>query len=111
MKKILSGNIVLLIVGLLLVRSAIAQQATPPNGVILFTDDQGYRDVGCYGAKGCATSHIDQMAREGMRFTHFYVAQAVCGASRAALLTGCYPNRIGLLGAPNHKAQHGIHPD
>lgn len=83
----------------------------PPNVVIIFTDDQGYADVGCFGARGFETPHLDRMAREGMRFTSFYVAQAVCGASRAALLTGCYPNRIGMLGAPNHRATHGIHPD
>ena len=82
-----------------------------PNIVIVFTDDQGYADVGCFGAEGYETPHLDRMAQEGRRFTNFYVAQAVCGASRAALLTGCYPNRIGMLGAPSHKAKHGINPD
>jgi arylsulfatase A-like enzyme len=79
--------------------------------VLVFTDDQGYADVGCYGAQGFSTPHLDRMAEEGIRFTDFYVAQPVCGASRAALLTGCYPNRIGLLGAPSHRARHGIHQD
>ncbi len=83
----------------------------PPNVVIVFADDLGYADVGCYGAKDIQTPHLDRMAREGNRLTSFYVAQAVCGASRAALLTGCYPNRIGMLGAPNHTATHGIHPE
>lgn len=82
-----------------------------PNVVIIFTDDQGYADVGCFGAEGFETPNLDRMAAEGIRFTSFYVAQAVCGASRAALLTGCYPNRIGLLGAPDHGAKHGIHAD
>jgi len=82
-----------------------------PNIVIIVTDDQGYADLGCFGAKDIATPHLDQMAAEGVRFTNFYVAQAVCGASRAGLLTGCYPNRIGLLGAPVPKATHGIHAD
>ncbi len=82
-----------------------------PNIVLIFTDDQGYADVGCYGARGFSTPHLDRMAEEGVRFTDFYVAQPVCGASRAALLTGCYPNRIGLLGAPSHRARHGIHTD
>lgn len=82
-----------------------------PNFVIIVADDLGYADVGCFGAQGFQTPHLDCMAREGMRLTSFYVAQAVCGASRAALLTGCYPNRIGLLGAPNHRATHGIHAD
>lgn len=88
-----------------------AQPDRPPNVVIIFTDDQGYADVGCFGAKGFQTPNLDRMAGEGMRFTNFYVAQAVCGASRAALLTGCYPNRIGMLGAPGPKATHGIHDD
>src|SRR5690606_14124764 len=57
------------------------------------------------------TPHLDRMADEGMRFTSLCVGQAVCGASRAALLTGCYPNRIGMLGAPSHATRHGIHPD
>lgn len=82
-----------------------------PNVVIVFSDDQGYGDVGCFGAKGFQTPHLDRMAAEGRKFTSFYVAQAVCGASRAALLTGCYPNRIGMLGAPGPKSTHGIHPD
>ncbi len=80
----------------------------PPNVVVIFTDDQGYADVGCFGAEGFQTPNLDRMAAEGMRFTNFYVAQAVCGASRAALLTGCYPNRIGMLGAPGPKTKHGI---
>ena len=81
----------------------------PPNIVIVFTDDQGYQDVGCFGSPLIKTPNIDRMAAEGMKFTDFYVAQPVCGASRAALLTGCYPNRIGMLGAPSHRARHGIH--
>ncbi len=82
-----------------------------PNIVIVFTDDQGYADVGAFGARGFETPNLDRMAAEGRKFTSFYVAQAVCGASRAALLTGCYPNRIGMLGAPSHTARHGINPD
>ncbi len=82
-----------------------------PNVVIFFTDDQGYADVGCFGAKSFKTPNFDRMAREGITFTDFHVAQPVCGASRAALLTGCYPNRIGMLGAPSHRSTHGIHDD
>jgi arylsulfatase A-like enzyme len=85
--------------------------ARPPNVVLFFTDDQGYADVGCYGAQGFQTPHLDRMAAEGVRFMDFYVAQPICGASRAALLTGCYPNRIGMMGAPDHNARHGIHED
>ena len=85
-----------------LVPRPIAAQGTSnnrPNVVIIFTDDQGYQDVGCYGAEGFETPHLDRMAQEGIRFTDFYVAQPVCSASRAALLTGCYPNRLGIHGA------------
>ncbi len=76
-----------------------------PNVVIIFTDDQGYADVGVFGAKSFTTPHLDRMGREGRRFTDWHAAQAVCSASRAALLTGCYPNRIGIHGAlpPNSK--------
>jgi len=82
-----------------------------PNIVIIFTDDQGYADVGCFGAVKIKTPNLDRMAAEGIRFTDFYVAQAVCSASRAALLTGCYPNRIGILGALSPASQIGIHDD
>jgi len=82
-----------------------------PNIVIIFTDDQGYADVGCFGAVKIKTPNLDRMAAEGIRFTDFYVAQPVCSASRAALLTGCYPNRIGILGALSPASQIGIHDD
>lgn len=76
-----------------------------PNIVIVFTDDQGYGDVGCFGATGFETPNLDKMASQGMKFTNFYSAQPVCSASRAGLLTGCYPNRIGISGAlfPRHE--------
>jgi len=82
--------------------------STTPNIVIIFTDDQGYADVGCFGAKDFTTPNLDRMAREGRRFTNFHVAQAVCSASRAGLLTGCYPNRIGIHGALGPQVTHGI---
>lgn len=68
----------------------------PPNVVIIFTDDQGYQDIGCFGSPDIATPHLDQMAAEGMKFTDFYVAAPVCTPSRAALLTGKYPKRLGM---------------
>ncbi len=86
-------------------------QTRPPNFVIIFADDLGYADIGSFGATGVKTPNLDRMASEGMRLTNFYVAQAVCSASRSALLTGCYPNRIGMLGALDHRAQHGINAD
>src|SRR5262245_13749067 len=79
-----------------------------PNFVIIYADDLGYADVGSFGASGYKTPNIDRMAREGARLTDFYVAQAVCSASRAALLTGSYPNRVGIQGALNHRSDHGI---
>jgi arylsulfatase len=68
----------------------------------------GYGDLGCYGAKNWKTPNLDQLAKDGVRFTDFYVAQPVCSASRAALLTGCYPNRIGIAGALGPNSKVGI---
>ena len=82
-----------------------------PNLVIFFADDLGYGDIGSFGAQGYETPNLDRMADEGRRFTSFYVSQAVCGASRASLLSGCYANRISLPGAPDHRAKHGVHVD
>ncbi len=79
-----------------------------PNVVIVFCDDLGYGDPGCYGGRAAATPQIDALARDGVRFTDFHVAQAVCSASRTALLTGCYPNRLGIHGALGPKSNHGL---
>ncbi|MEJ2055675.1 MAG: sulfatase, partial [Calditrichaceae bacterium] len=68
----------------------------PPNIVLIFTDDQGYADVGSYGAEGFKTPNLDRLADQGMQFNDFYVASSVCSPSRAALLTGCYPQRVGI---------------
>jgi arylsulfatase len=81
-----------------------------PNVVLIFIDDLGYGDLGTYGSPDIATPNLDQMAKEGVKFTNFYVAQAVCSASRAALLTGTYSNRIGIHGALDHMAKHGLNP-
>src|SRR4051812_49565448 len=78
-----------------------------PNIVVVFTDDQGYGDLGVFGAKGYTTPNIDTLARDGVKFTSFHVAEAVCSASRAALLTGCYSNRVGIFGALGPQATHG----
>lgn len=82
-----------------------------PNIVVIFNDDQGYQDLGCFGSPDIKTPHVDQMAEEGMKFTSFMVASPVCSASRAALLTGCYPNRVGVPGVffPN-RGHHGLDP-
>jgi len=107
LKNMSMGTAILALPGFALGEKA-ARKGRLPNIVIVFTDDQGYADVGCFGAEGFETPNLDRMAAEGMRFTNFHVAQAVCSASRAALLTGCYPNRIGILGALGPNAKHGI---
>lgn len=88
-----------------------AARTGPPNFVVIFTDDQGYADVGCFGAEGFETPNLDRMARQGMRFTSFYVSQAVCSASRSSLITGCYPNRVSIYGALNPRSQIGLNPE
>jgi arylsulfatase A-like enzyme len=110
--------------GLLLVSLAVASLASgaaaqrqaatsrPPNIVLIVADDLGYADIGAFHAGDPArrplTPALDRMAGEGVRLTNFYVAQAVCSASRAALLTGSYPNRVGIRGALNHRAKQGL---
>ena len=96
----------LLFLAAFLASSAAAQRL--PNIVIIFIDDMGYADIEPFGAKGYQTPNLNRMAKEGTRFTSFYVAQGVCSASRTALLTGCYPNRIGIHGALGPNARHGI---
>jgi arylsulfatase A len=77
-----------------------------PNIVLIFTDDQGYADLSSFGSETISTPNIDKLAKNGMKFTDFHVAASVCTPSRAALLTGCYPNRIGL---PNVLFPEGEH--
>ena len=74
--------------------AAICAADRPPNIVLIFTDDQGYADLSCFGGKHVSTPRIDQMAAEGTRLTSFYVAAPLCTPSRAGLMTGCYPRRI-----------------
>ncbi len=88
-----------------------SEQSRPPNVVIMLADDLGWTDVGCFGAEGFETPSLDRLAAQGMRFTNFHVPQAVCSASRAALMTGCYPNRIGVTGALGPKSMIGIGDD
>jgi arylsulfatase len=82
-----------------------------PNIVLIFADDLGYGDLGSYGASGFATPNLDKLASQGTRFTNFYAAQAVCSASRAGLMTGCYPNRIGISGALMPWSKTGLNPE
>lgn len=83
----------------------------PPNVVIIFIDDMGYADIGPFGATVYPTPNLDRMAQEGRKFTDFHSATAVCSASRVALLTGCYPERVSILGALGPRANHGINAD
>lgn len=92
-------SIIFILVVSLLAFQAIGQQkktTKQPNIIIINMDDMGYGDTEPYGSTGYNTPNFNRLAREGMRFTHFHAAQAVCTPSRAALLTGCYPTRIGL---------------
>lgn len=96
-------------VGWLAVSPAIAQQRDGrPNVIILFCDDLGYGDLGCYGHPVIRTPQIDRMAKEGVRFTQFYTVAAVCSPARASLLTGRYPPKHGTLGIYAHHLSTGM---
>src|SRR3954447_10277497 len=82
-------------------------ETTPPNIVVILADDLGYGDLGCYGSS-IATPNVDQLAAEGVRFTHFNSASPVCTPSRAAWLTGRYPTRMGLPRVLDTTDTHGI---
>ena len=95
-----------------------AADTTSPNFIVVYCDDQGYQDLGCFGSPNIKTPNVDQLAAEGIRFTDFYSAYCVCSASRASLLTGCYQPRIsmrGVLGPHSEKAVDSfrgmLHPD
>ena len=88
---------------------AVATKKKSPNVVVIFMDDMAYADIGPFGAKAYPTPHLDRMAKEGRKFTDFYVTQAVCSASRAGLLTGCYNVRVGIFGALGPKSNNGLH--
>jgi len=86
--------------------------AAKPNFILIFTDDQGYNDLGCFGSETIKTPHIDQLAAEGRKFTSFMVASPVCTPSRAGLLTGSYPKRVGLhKGVLFPTSDYGLNPD
>ncbi len=87
-------------------------ESRPPNFIVIFTDDQGYGDLGSYGAQGFQTPNLDRLAAAGIRFTDFYVPATVCTPSRAGLLTGCYPKRVGLHEAVLFPfSEHGLNPE
>lgn len=88
-----------------------SETATQPNVIIIFMDDMGYGDPECYGGFPYHTPSINTLASQGMRFTNFYAAQAVCSASRAGLLTGSYPNRMGVSGAFMPDSKIALNPE
>ncbi len=81
-----------------------------PNFVLIFADDQGYQDIGCFGSPTIKTPNLDGMAAEGMKFTDFYSACSVCSPSRAALMTGCYPPRVGVTKVLFRRDNIGLNP-
>ena len=105
------SNLKILISWALMCAPIFALAQKKPNVILIMMDDLGYGDLSCYGASQYQTPNLDKMAKEGVRFTHFLSAQAVCSASRAGLLTGCYPNRIGISGALFPNSKIGINPE
>lgn len=108
-RRIACFAIILFLASLLVTNVALAAK---PNFIIIFADDQGYGDLSCFGSKTIRTPNVDRLAKEGRKFTSFMVASPVCTPSRAALMTGCYPKRVGM-----HKhvlfpsSKKGLHPD
>ncbi len=103
-------RLISLLGGIAFVASA-AAAANPPNVVIIFIDDMGYADIGPFGCDRYPTPRLDRMTAEGRVFTDFHSATAVCSASRAALLTGCYHERVSIRGALFPGDRIGLHPD
>lgn len=89
--------------------ASLSRAPRPPNIVVIFLDDSGFADFRPFGAPAYDTPHVRQLAAEGCRFVNFHVPQAICSASRGALLTGCYPERTGLVGAHGPRAR-GMDP-
>jgi arylsulfatase A-like enzyme len=88
-----------------------ASEERPPNFIVVFCDDMGYADIGPFGAEGYETPHLDRIAREGTKFTDFYVGRSFCTPSRAALMTGCIPTRVGIGGNFGPRSSTGLSPD
>lgn len=92
--------------------TALAANPSRPNIILILVDDQGTYDLGCYGATEVNTPRLDALAAEGVRFTDYYAAAPICSPSRAGLLTGCYPRRVGLeTWVQRADSRRGLHPD
>lgn len=108
---------IILAVGLVHTPHGYADRVERPNFVVIFCDNLGYGDVGCFGSELHRTPHVDQLAREGMRFTDFYSTSGVCTPSRASLMTGCYPRRVNMHISDKGRSvlqpvsSKGLHPD
>lgn len=89
-------------------RAAPANSAQP-NFIVILADDLGYNDLSCFGSETINT-HLDSAARKGVRFSNFYCTSPVCSAARASLLTGCYPERVGITGVAPNNGSLGINP-
>jgi arylsulfatase A-like enzyme len=105
------------LLGFLLVVASLAAQAqrkakplTRPNIILINMDDMGYGDIEPYGMTSIPTPNFNLVAKQGMRFTHFNAGQPICTASRAALLTGCYPNRVGMQGVLLPQDRRALNP-
>lgn len=108
--KTLKNHFLLATVALIFCAATVAH-ASKPNFILIFADDQGYGDLSCFGSEKIQTPNIDRLANEGRKFTSFMVASPVCTPSRAALLTGCYPKRVGMhRGVLFPSSTKGLHP-
>ena len=109
------SRLFIILLGCIIVACTQADDINQPNVIVIFVDDMGYGDLSCYGSELIKTPRLDRMAEEGARFTDFYAAASICTPSRAALLTGSYPQRAGLyMGINPKRPQHkhlGLHPD
>ena len=110
-KKYLQLYISLLTFGFSFTFPIISEAKSPPNFVLIFMDDQGYQDVGVFGSKTIKTPNLDNMAKGGMKFTDFYSLAAVCSPSRAGLMTGCYPPRVGITKVLFPRDKIGLNPN
>jgi len=105
-------RVALLIFVVLIWSAQVTRAAERPNIIFILVDDLGYYDLGCYGGDEFDTPRIDRMAREGIRLSDYYAAAPICSPSRAGILTGCYPRRVGLATwVQRADSNIGIHPD